>query len=288
MACTSIPVDILNPGQVFACLGLLELLDLHCDDARGRFDWSDSNHVTFHICSDGNVNPLRVVLDFLASAQIEALVPTDYKCRSLNAAWTIITTDSFPGTSVDDKTLPIRLTDREREIYFDMTSWCPARGREFKLFSGQQRSYQIVDSMLNAIKDLWKPGDETPPRDPFGVLTPLRGSSFKLDARKSWTAIDTGYSPDEENHLVESSPLVELLAAVGLEYARPGEANQDGESAAAPGFVYAIWSAFLPPVLARPALGGVNVGCPQRFFRFTLDKAGQNKVVTFAEEVTSP
>ncbi len=288
MASGSIPVDVLNPGQVFACLGLLELLNLHSDDARGGFDWSQSDRVTFHISSRGLDNPLRVVLESLASAKIAALVPTEYGTRLLKTDWAITPTASFPGTSVDRKTLPIRLSDASRRLDFDLTSWCPARGREFKLFSGQQSSYQIATSMLTAIQQLWRSHKCELLRDPFGVITPLRGSSFKLDPRKSWTAIDAGYSPDEENHQVESSPLVELLAAIGLEYARPRAANDSAQSQANADLLYAIWSGLLPPILARPAIGAINVGCPQRFFKFTLEKAGQNKIVTFAEEVISP
>ncbi len=47
---------------------------------------------------------------------------------------------------------------------------------------------------------------------------------------------------------------------------------------------YGVWKDFLPPVLARAALGGVRVGVPMRIFCFTLDLAGKNKVVTFAQE----
>ncbi len=33
MAESSIPVDLFNPGQVFACLGFLEAADVLCGDA---------------------------------------------------------------------------------------------------------------------------------------------------------------------------------------------------------------------------------------------------------------
>lgn len=285
MASASISVDVLNPGQVFACLGLLELLNLHSDDACGGFDWSQSDRVTFHISSRSLDNPIRVVLESLASARIEALVPSQYDTRLLDTTWATASTPTFPGTSVDRKTLPIRLSDGRRPLYFDLTSWCPARKREFKLYSGQQSSYQIATSMLAAIQELWRSRKSELLDDPFGVITPLGGSSFKLDARKSWTAIDAGYSPDEENHRVESSPLVELLAAIGLEYARPRAADDRAHD---DDLRYAIWSGLLPPILARPAIGAISVGCPQRFFKFTLQKAGQNKIVTFAEEELSP
>jgi CRISPR-associated protein Csx14 len=138
----------------------------------------------------------------------------------------------------------------------------------------------IVRDVLEAVRTLWwsgRKGDLI--KDPLGVLAPLGGSSFKLDARKSWTAIDAGYSPDDQKHLVEASPVVEILGAIGLEHARP-EVSEDGRVR------YGIWSGRLPPVLARPALGGLSVGVPIRIFEFSLAPSGQNKLVTFAEEVT--
>jgi CRISPR-associated protein Csx14 len=117
-------------------------------------------------------------------------------------------------------------------------------------------------------------------RDPFGVTVPMGGSSFKFDARKSWTAIDAGYSPDEQKHLVAASPVVEILAAIGLENARPDEFETRQVR-------YSAWNGLVPPVLARPALAGTHIGIPRRVFQFTLALSGKNKVVTFAEEEMS-
>ena len=55
---------------------------------------------------------------------------------------------------------------------------------------------------------------------PFDVLTPM-GGSFNFDPRGAWTAIDAGYSPNDQGHQIEASPVVEFLAAWGLENARP-------------------------------------------------------------------
>ena len=40
MAESTIPVDLLNPGQVFACLGILEMADVLLGDATAAFDWT--------------------------------------------------------------------------------------------------------------------------------------------------------------------------------------------------------------------------------------------------------
>ena len=49
------------------------------------------------------------------------------------------------------------------------------------------------------------------------------GGSFNFDPRGAWTAIDAGYSLNDQGHQVDASPVVEFLAAWGLENARPDE-----------------------------------------------------------------
>ena len=57
MAEASIPVDIFNPGQVFACLGLIEVADVLLSDAEGAFDWNDGTHVRFWLRARGEASP---------------------------------------------------------------------------------------------------------------------------------------------------------------------------------------------------------------------------------------
>ena len=109
---------------------------------------------------------------------------------------------------------------------------------------------------------------------PFDSLTPM-GGSFNFDPRGAWTAIDAGYSPNKQAHDVVASPVVELLAAWGLENARPDEFSTRKVR-------YAVWGIELPPLLARAALVGAIPSVPSKHFRFDLDLSGKNKVVTFA------
>src|SRR6266478_2404604 len=54
MAEAAIPVDLSNPGQVFACLGFLEAADALVGDAEGGFDWSDEADVRFSLWPAGH------------------------------------------------------------------------------------------------------------------------------------------------------------------------------------------------------------------------------------------
>ena len=108
------------------------------------------------------------------------------------------------------------------------------------------------------------------------MLTPI-GGSFNFDPRGAWTAIDAGYSPNEHKHAIQASPVVEFLAAWGLENARPIEFGVRQVR-------YAAWGVSLPLVLARPALCCGLTTVPLRQFRFELELSGKNKIVTFAQE----
>jgi CRISPR-associated protein Csx14 len=298
MADASIPVDLFNPGQVFACMGFLEVADVLLGDAEGGFDWS--NETTFELRAGGTACPVKAVLEFLIEARRARLAPEGYadpppksqgkkkgskqpaedEMNEPNGEGPVCPVATFPAAEADRLALPLRFERNGRVL--DVSHWCDASSRNsFKLFAGQQRSAVIAQQMLAGVKQLWSKHRGLLTEKPLCLTAPLGGSSFKFDARKAWTAIDAGYSPDEQTHSVEASPVVELLAAIGLEHARPDEFETREVR-------YGAWKGLLPPALARPALGGVSVGVPIRIFRFTLDLAGKNKIVTFAREETYP
>lgn len=296
MSEASIPVDLFNPGQVFACLGFLEAAELLLGNAAGGF-CTHRSPPSFTISVEGDANPFRVVLEFLTKATIQRLVPKGYteppptrkpkkKKRDEQSAGDertnptgngdVCPVETFPAREADRLALPLRLEWNGRRL--DMTHWCDGSSRNsFKLFAGKQQSAGIACQMLSAVGKLWTKDELNLIRDPFGPTWPLCGSSFKFDARKAWTSINAGYSPDKQDHTVEASPVVEMLAAVGLEHARPEELDTREVR-------YGVWQDLLPPSLARPALGGVWVGVPMWIFHFTLELAGKNKVVTFARQ----
>lgn len=309
MAESSIPVDLHNPGEVFACLGFLEAADVLLGNAEGGFDWSDEADARFRLRADGDDrargedpdddNPFRAVIAFVAEAQLQRLVPAGYTDPSpknarkksdrqlaedaangeVESDGRLRFVETFPARDAEWRTLPVRLEGGGRKL--EITHWCDGSSRNaFKLFAGQQRGPAIAKAMIEGVAGLWKQYLNDLVRDPFGLTIPMSGSSFKFDARKSWTAIDAGYSPDEQKHLVTASPVVEVLAAIGLEHARPDEFGTRLVR-------YGAWNGFVPPLLARPAMAGARIGIPVRVFWFKLDLSGKNKVVTFAQEETT-
>lgn len=299
MAQDSIPVNLSNPGQVFACMGFLEVAEVLLGEAAGGFIWDAGPDARFDLRAGGTDRPVEAVLKFLVEAEIQRLGPNGYadpppptrsgtekKKETKQAAreeanestddGPLCLVEEFPAPEPDPLSLPLRLKRNDRVVH--VSHWCDASSRNsFKLFAGQQRSAAIARQMLHGVRRLWHKCKEELLSDPLGPTLPLGGSSFKFDARKAWTSIEAGYSPDEQRHDVEASPVVEILAPIGLEHARPDEFETREVR-------YGVWKGWLPPMLARAALGGAHVGVPLRVFRFTLALAGRNKNVTFAQE----
>ncbi len=67
---------------------------------------------------------------------------------------------------------------------------------------------QAIGSLkTNGVAQLWQERRDTMIEQPFDVLTQM-GGSFNFDPRGAWTAIDAGYSPNDQKHQVAASPVV--------------------------------------------------------------------------------
>lgn len=309
MSEASIPVDLFNPGQVFACLGFLEAADILLGDAEGRFDWSDDAAARFCLRVGVVANPFEIVLGYLAKVDLKECAPiggaeekpqVDDQDTALEDEGTagsgdnVSIVDSYPNGKPDRMSLVVRLTAERASV--ELGHWADGSTRnEFKLYAGNRSAFSIARAMLYGTRE--KPKKRQPigevktkgvlalfgeqraalSADPFGVLT-LMGGSFNMDPRGAWTALDAGYSPNKhKSHGVGASPVVEFMAAWGLEHARPDEYETRQVR-------YHVWGDWLTPILARPILGGMPLSIPRRPFRFTLDLSGKNKVITFAQE----
>lgn len=299
MAEHKIPVDLHNPGQVFACLGFLEAADVLLGDAEGGFDWRDEANVKFGLRAGQDTNPFEAVLQFLAQSQVVDVEPATWPAEC--SARSVIR-DEFPAPLKDywnkqekkwtRTALPVELVSDT--IRVSLTHWADGSSRNpFKLYSGNRSACSIATAMIagtrakpkkrqnigdletRGIAQLWEEEHARLIERPFDVPTPM-GGSFNFDPRGAWTAIDAGYSPNDQGDRVQASPVVEILAAWGLEHARPVVSDNRQVR-------YAAWGVPLPPSLARAALIGAVPALPMQRFRFLLDSSGKNKIVTFAE-----
>lgn len=222
-----INVDVSNPGQFFACCGLLELADRLWPGAEGWFERRQ-----FLIESKGDLSQLvKTLKEGTVSSHTDegepSICPVHLDRFDLKLRWWI-----------RDDWSRFKNKPKEYCVRFMKT--------ELKFWSGNQSSRQIIDALLKAILipttatslDYFKPS---------GCLS----SRFGLDSGPAWTALDVGFSINEHPIGVKSSAAVELLAAIGLQRCRPLIHEQ--------GIDYATWKDRIQaPLLSAAVCGQIS------------------------------
>jgi len=276
MAKASIPVDLLNPGQVFACLGFMEAAELLCGPTEGRFGYENAQPIA-HFCMsvEGTENPVLEILSFLTRAQAEAVAPLDSHLST--AKWDVKTRyrddPVFPCEALDSPgALPALLTDGVNSIPIE--HWADGSNRDNVKFWAGAAGYPgvaLARDALDLIRDLGGNELAIAAADPFNVSAP-QSSSFRFDWRRDYIPLEVGFSPNEHGNIsMVGFPFVELLAAIGMQNARPARINPRDKL----NYRYGVSSAMLPTVFVRAVLGGESLGFPTRSFRMRLGWPGQ-------------
>lgn len=293
MAEAVIPVDLLNPGQVFACLGLVEAAEILLGDAEAAFDWREPDAVTFRLRAAGEASPVAEVLRFLAEAEVGARSPAGSALDT--AKWDVRAeapdpSDTFPFPKPDSPaTLPLVLRRGDQIIVVD--HWGDATRRDNVKFWAGSGGYPGV-ALARDAQALLRNMPNNIAGDPFAFQA-VQTSSFRFDWRRDYVPLDAGFSPNDHASVVMTGyPVVELLAAVGMSNARPERPDPRDKLE----YRYAVPGcadgALYPPALMRAALGaGAEFvpGLPLRHFRMFLNwpgQEGQARAITYVVEET--
>ncbi len=215
-----LPVDVTNPGQVFACCGLLEIAGRQWPGAEGCFEGG-----LFRITGGGSLP------DLLS---------------------TIINATPTPADPGDAETSPLVFDSLSLRIdwWHDETSG----GKAFKTWAGQQK----VVNIARAMHATFEPSAYTAESlfhspavlyDAIERAKPIQPLYF--DARRAAQAqsIDVGFSADTHGMMMPVYAAVEYLCLLGLQRFRPRRCD-DGT------FVYAAWATPLPALAAAAAVAG--------------------------------
>jgi CRISPR-associated protein Csb3 len=294
MAEAAIPVDLFNPGQVFACIGFVEAADVLLGDAEGVFDWSDPGDARFRIRAKGDVSPIVHVLKFLDRCEARAQVPTgSVSLVAWNTSWgpSPMVIDRSLGYPFPDPPSPATLVcvlkDDAHSLSLD--HWGDATERDNVKFWAGAGGYPGAALALDALA-LVRGRAADAASDPFALSAP-QSSSFRLDWRRDYIPIHTGFSLNAHSGMdTLGYPLVELLAAIGLSHARPRRPDRRNKLI----YEYAVVGrarpkdeTWLPPGILRAALGTAALPFPMRRFRMLLDwpgKEGQARSITTVTE----
>ncbi len=260
----SVSVDSTNPGQFFACCGLLELADRLWPLAEvvGNFSAPRFSRSLFCISS-------KVAL--CLSDLITVLINCER--MSVDPHQPIRGSDGKPVKDTKKiKPVLLRYNDNVggEGISLRLAWWLDELGgrqTRFKTWSAHNSAEGLIGDLASEIK-----ADEIT----VGNLLQHRvgmTSRLGLDPRSSWNTLDTGFSPNDQQLPVDTYPVTELLAAIGLETFRPSLADED--------YVYAIWSDPLPVIVARAAASGkLNI---QGITRYRFDVASRGKFKFFTK-----
>lgn len=221
----SVRLDVTNPGQFFACCGLLEVAHRLSGTkspsalVEGWFD-GDGFHVTCSSLAGGNVliDLIRIVTGCAPSVE--------------------------EAKGGDRKIAPVHLA-QPLDLRLDWWLGAKSSPTRFKTWAANATSLQMYSKWSEPLKSVLP----NVSKDPSGVLTEstLAQGSYGFDSMLGWKALDVGFSLNERLPL---RPAVELFGAIGLQRFRPLY-KQDGDL-----IEYRTWSVPLTVVAVAPTVNG--------------------------------
>ncbi len=264
----TVPVDATNPGQFFACCGLLELADRlwpESDDRRAAEGWFADGQ--FYISCGGT---LRELLQLARDAKLDD-EPEDSDDEGSDEE----------GSDDDDTFIPLVLV---KPVLLRLDWW---QEKGLKTWAGSMKANLIFKAMFRAIDPecvdplgqtqvVYNPPSFTKTGRP---QKPKKREPFYLDARRGANALalDIGFMPDAHKELkTRAHPAVEFFALVGLQRCRPIPTPTPRV------FDYFTWSVPCSPAVLPLAVCGL-LGDPQaQGYRFeNAFRTGQKKHKAF-------
>jgi hypothetical protein len=216
--CISIPVDYTNPGQFFACCGLLEVADRLWQDVEGWFQAE------------------RFLLRSQDAISLPALLGRIKEC----ALVVLATADDSDGGEAEEEDKGDGASPMEIDL-------CPPRpplrldwwtDRALKTWAGRMSAPAILRAMRGAIDDsladplnyacvVRDPVADQPVDASNSKPSKSKGGKkrepFYFDARRGASAhpLDIGFAPDPLKMETAAFPVVEALCLIGLQRFRP-------------------------------------------------------------------
>ncbi|MEO2092141.1 MAG: type I-U CRISPR-associated protein Cas8c [Gemmataceae bacterium] len=260
----TVSVDPTNPGQFFACCGLLELADRLWPGAEGRFS-ADGRE--FKIACGGH--SLTELLAELGKAKFESSLGSE----GLKRLGSLKSKDKTKRTAQDwvDLERLDAMWKVERihlsapfDLWLDWW-WNDNSGvKALKTWAAKQLVLDIARPMLEVIgKMTWT--DESP-SPCLKAVAKWPGLPFYFDAANNTqnTPRDNGFAPGTVKSAPNDRPLVELLTFIGLQRFRPDRPENSDL------IRYTLWPVPLPPNVAGAAASGKLMIPGSRTFEFRM------------------
>lgn len=250
-----------NPGQFFACCGLLELADRLWPGAEGYFEAP-----FFCISCEGTLLELLSILIMDPPTEIRRVESTGLDVKPIIAPLAL----SFDGGATTAITLDGWMKVQSIKGVPSVIANPP-----WNFWSGQQTSHSIWLGLREELAGQLKQLQDTDLEDLFNLCSFQKGR-FGFDPGPAWNALDVGFSPNEQGLQVASSAAVELLAAVGLQRFRPAMGRERNT------FDYLTWDTPLSPSVAAAAMCGELVDLSAVRFRASVVSRGQYAALDYS------
>jgi CRISPR-associated protein Csb3 len=238
-----INVDVTNPGQFFACCGLLELANRLWPGAEG---WFARYPIISEFClwtpkGDGS---LKTLLEMASKCEFD--VGDD---------------DNEEADDDEEKAGPVDPIIIRSPVEMTLDWWSD---KSIKPWAGSMQERVILRAMLRAISpeatDLFNiqqvvsdaMGGTTPANKKGRKKKPKKREPFYFDSRRGSKAhpLDSGWSPDTHKREHKCAPAVEAFCFLGLQRCRPMPTERQNISR------YTVWSEHLPVNVIAPVISG--------------------------------
>lgn len=249
-------VDLTNPGQFFACCGLLELADRLWNGAEGAFTDSGTRFTIFRTNQANNENTSSELISAIASCPITSTMSENQVIllkKLMNKKKNTFTNEKMiqkDTLSALWKKEQIRLNE-PFNISIDWWEDQFAGGDKFKTWAGKQFVLDIVKGMQKALRcESW---NTIPPDEWLNIQTNDGNLPLYFDSNIGGqsSSLDVGFSLDSLDMRYQTRPLIEFAAFVGMQRFRPYSNPHNGS------YFYIAWTQPLSPLLASIACCGM-------------------------------
>lgn len=239
----SIPIDPTNPGHVFAAVGLTELAYRLTGEATGHFE-----NLSYHLALGQEWDIAKLI------SEIQNL-----KIHTENS---------------NNKDAPL-LIDSLRLDWWLQPFANDSEAGNLKTWAGNMKIYSIISSTLKRLNNSENLLFDRPVDNLTGKSKPPALTS--LDAQRSKSTVDIGFSPDKLDFTSVPAPSVEFFAIIGLQRVWPTKVNGT--------FSYYTWSIPLAIELLPIAIAGYLGSQPG--YRFQIEKDGKCSRVLSAQPIAT-
>jgi CRISPR-associated protein Csb3 len=282
-ATISVRVDPANPGQFFACCGLLELADRLWGGAEGWFDQAASNFL-LRSTEASAITESRDLLKRISQIQLKnEMTESQLQRRKELTQTKRQSVDPSEREELDQEKKELDALWREAPILlpapFNLRiDWfldTRTGGTAFKTWGGQQSVAELSFSLHAVLKNpFW---DSVAPSEWLlkRIITDCLPFNFDCDLAGVGSDIDLGFSLDPLRATKASAipvlirPLLEFLALVGLQRFRPLELGVDLPRSARR-YRFSVWLEPAPPQLAAFLASSVDCSNSFRTFQFGI------------------